>query len=321
MDARKLLHTVLILIIAGTALSGVADTTSQTYAQESLNRALLTYTAARTLNGVVSVAQGTEVALEPGGVGVVLAPGQVLDPINDLIERFSSVMLVAASSLGLQIVLIKITSAWGVTALLITVLAASLVFSWAPRFKDSDYASATFNVALLLVFVRFAIPIVVIFTNFMFSEFLLSDHDRAAAALQGATTEIEQIRNREEAQETDDRRAIPDETGVTERSGNYVEDLLESAKSGLEESVSRLGDSTKEAATSLADWFDTVSVGDRLAQLKQSASEASSRIIDLIVIFVLQTILFPIGFLWLFAETLKAVASRTISSIGTQNRS
>ena len=39
-----------------------------------LKRALATYAAARALNAVISVAQGTEVALEPGGVGVVLAP-------------------------------------------------------------------------------------------------------------------------------------------------------------------------------------------------------------------------------------------------------
>jgi hypothetical protein len=66
------------------------------------------FAVARTLNGVISAAQGTEVALEPGGVGVVLSVGEILDPINDLIERFSAVMLIAASSLGLQALLLNI---------------------------------------------------------------------------------------------------------------------------------------------------------------------------------------------------------------------
>ena len=74
---------------------------------------------ARTLNGVISVAQGTEVALEPGGVGVNLTVGQILDPVNDLIERFSAVMLVASSSLGLQNILLVMTGWWGVTAALV----------------------------------------------------------------------------------------------------------------------------------------------------------------------------------------------------------
>ena len=68
--------------------------------EAGLRRALVTYAAARALNAVISVAQGTEVALEPGGVGVVFAPGQALDPINDLVEQFSALMLLARSLSG-----------------------------------------------------------------------------------------------------------------------------------------------------------------------------------------------------------------------------
>lgn len=317
MNLRKTLQTSLVVLLAAAALSGFADTTSQKYAQESLNRALLTYAAARTLNGVVSVAQGTEIALEPGGVGVVLTPGQVLDPINDLIERFSSVMLVAASSLGLQVILIRITSAWGITALLVVALAASLMLLWSPKFRNSAYASTTFNVALLLVFVRFAIPIVVICTNFIFSTFLLSEHDAAAAALKGASMEIEQINNGDEAPINNEEQPATEGDDAMESSDGSVGSLVESATTSLLESVSRLGDSTKEMASSVSDWVDSANVIDRVTQLKQSAAEASSHIIDLIVIFVLQTILFPLAFLWVFVEILKAMASRTISAIGS----
>ena len=119
MDSRKLLRTFLLFGIAGIALSGTADSVSQQYADQSLTRALVTFTAARALNAVISVAQGTEVAVEPGGVGVILTPGQVLDPINDLIEQFSGIMLIAATSIGLQIILLEISSWWAVTAVLI----------------------------------------------------------------------------------------------------------------------------------------------------------------------------------------------------------
>ena len=318
MNLKKLLQTSLILLLAVAAIGGFADATSQKFAQESLNRALLTYAAARTLNGVVSVAQGTEIALEPGGVGVILTPGQVLDPINDLIERFSSVMLVAASSLGLQVILIRITSAWGITALLFAALAASLALLWSPKFRSGAYASAIFNVALLLVFIRFANPVVVICTNFFFSTFLLSEHDAAAAALKGATTEIEQISNRQEAQVDDEEQASASANDATEPTDSSAGTFLESAATSLMESVSQLGDSTKEMAANVSDWVDQANVVDRMAQLKQSAAEASNHIINLIVIFVLQTILFPVAFLWIFVEALKATASRTISAIGNQ---
>ena len=115
---RKILMTVLALLAVAAALSGVVDSASRDYGEQAFKRALLTFAVARTLNGVISVAQGTEVAIEPGGVGVNFTVGQVLDPINDLVERFSAVMLVATSSLGLQNVLLRISGWWGLSLLL-----------------------------------------------------------------------------------------------------------------------------------------------------------------------------------------------------------
>ncbi len=315
MNSKRLIRTVLILLVAGAAMTGFADTASRDYAQKSLSRALVTYAAARTLNGVVSVAQGTEVALEPGGVGVVLTPGQVLDPINDLIERFSSVMLVAASSLGLQIILLDITSAWGVTALLVVALAAWLLLLWLPKSQDSKFSAWITYSAVALVFVRFAVPIVVICTNFLFSTFLLAEHDAAAAALDVTSQKIEQISNQSEAPENTETQPQADPAEEDEATGGYFEELFASG----EEYVARIGDSTKELAAGAADWFNTLNVGDRMTELKASATEATGHIIDLIVIFVLQTILFPVAFLWILIEVLKATASRTISAIGKQN--
>ena len=93
---KQILWTAVVLTAIIGALSGHLDSASETHAEDALRNALVTFAVARTLNGVISAAQGTEVALEPGGVGVVLSVGEILDPINDLIERFSAVMLVAA---------------------------------------------------------------------------------------------------------------------------------------------------------------------------------------------------------------------------------
>ena len=69
-------------------------------------RALITFALARTLNGVISAVQGTELALQPAGVGLTLTPGEILDPVNDLVERFSWILLGATISLGIQQVLL-----------------------------------------------------------------------------------------------------------------------------------------------------------------------------------------------------------------------
>jgi len=81
---------------------------------------------ARGFNAVVSVFQESEVQLEPAGVGVSLALGQALDPINDLVERFSWVMLASLTSLGIQKFLIEITPFLSIQILLLLALCALL---------------------------------------------------------------------------------------------------------------------------------------------------------------------------------------------------
>jgi hypothetical protein len=54
---------------------------------------LSVYAVLRGLNAVISMAQGTELAIKPMGVGVTLTPGELLDPLNDMIEQVSSVLL------------------------------------------------------------------------------------------------------------------------------------------------------------------------------------------------------------------------------------
>lgn len=320
MDPRKLLRTALIIVIAGAAISGTTDNMSQQYAEQALTRALTTFTVARTLNGVISVAQGTEVAVEPGGIGVILTPGQVLDPVNDLIERFSGVMLVAASSLGLQLVLLKITSSWVVTAVLIGFLALWLVSVWSQRLQGKKYASLALQLSMMLVFVRFAIPVVIICTNFLFSAFLLTDQESATAALEATSTRLNEVNTQSEDATGPD--AVPSQTDGQEPPESSADSLKETLLSAYEsipsiaEVGSQMKSSTQEYISDVSDWFGSISVSTRMAQLKASAAEATSHIVNLIVIFVLQTIIFPLGFLWLFVEVLKAAATRSIFALG-----
>ena len=65
---------------------------------EAGNRAIAAFAVARTINAVVSVIQETQVGVSLG-INTTIEPGQILDPLNDLIERFSVAALVAATLL------------------------------------------------------------------------------------------------------------------------------------------------------------------------------------------------------------------------------
>ena len=273
---RKITWTLLAVAAAALALSGFADGLSDDYADEAFKRALVTFAIARTLNGVISVAQGTEVAVEPGGVGVNFTVGQILDPINDLIEQFSSVMLVAASSLGLQNVLLNMTGWWGVTTALVLATLFFVVSTWWPGGTKASTSTLAIRLFLVAAFLRFALPILIIGTHLVFSAFLESEHDAATAVLEATSSEIEEF--------TSDEPNVVADTGETSL-------------------MDRLGEMWDSSVQQL-------NVSGRIERLKDSASSASEQIIRLIVIFVMQTIILPLAFLWLFVEGLKGIASR-----------
>lgn len=274
MQRRRILVSLLALALVALAFSGWVDRLGDENAETAFKRALVTFAVARTLNGVISVAQGTEVAVEPAGVGVNFTVGQILDPINDLVEQFSAVMLVAATSLGLQNVLLGMTGWWGVTATLVAVAAVALVVVWWPGERLRRWEPVVLRLLLVMFFLRFAMPLLVIGTSLVFDTFLAAEQQAATLALESTSEQIEEL-NQEASPPT------PADDSLLGRLGAMLDESIES-----------------------------MNVRERLENLRDRVSNASEHIVNLIVIFVLQTILLPLAFLWLLVEGLKALAGR-----------
>ncbi len=273
--AQKTGWTLFAIAITALALSGVADTLGRDYAATALERAFVTWAVARGLNAVISVAQGTEVALEPGGVGVNLTVGEVLDPVNDLIERFSSVMLVATSAIGLQNVLLRITGSSGFSILLGAAALGALAVIWVPSLAARERLRAFMLRFLLVAFLlRLAVPFLVIGSSVVFDRFLAAEQQAATAALRQTTDDIEQM--------------AADEPEVADTD-----------RSMLQRFSDMVGDS-----------IAALNVRERLAELQERASLTTGHVVDLIVIFLLQTIALPLGFLWLLLQAGKTLATR-----------
>jgi hypothetical protein len=275
--ARKSAWTLLAIIMAVAAVRGDVDTAARGYAQDALARALVTFAVARTLNGLISTAQGTELSLEPGGIGVNFSIGEILDPINDLIERFSSVMLVASSSLGLQNLFLAISAWWGIDLLLVVTAAVTLAALWVPA-ATSVLGSYAVRWLVLAAMLRFAVPAFAIFSNVVFETFLAEDQQAAVQALETTGNEIETFNEEVAPPATED--------------PTFVEQL-----------GSLIGDSLR-----------SLNARERLENLRTSASQATEHIVNLIVIFVFQTIVLPLAFLWMAAEILKAVIARGVGN-------
>ncbi len=272
----KVLATLVSVALVVVALTGALDTPSRDVADAALARSLVTFAIARTLDSAISVAQGTEVAVEPGGVGVNFAPGQALDPINDLVERFSAAMLVATSSLALQGVLLDMARWWAANLALVLAATLALVAIWRPSWLGPVGTRAAVRALSLVVFVRFAVPVFVLGSNLVFQTFLAADQQAASDALTVAGTQVEALAEASEGAE-----APAGDQSFTERLEGFIDDSLQA-----------------------------LDARERMRRLAESVSGAVEHMIHLIVIFALQSIILPLVFLWLFAEALKKIAAR-----------
>jgi hypothetical protein len=269
--------SLIVLVSATVLLSALTpiDRLAETEYDALFQRALITFALARTLNGVISAVQGTELALQPAGVGVTLTPGQVLDPINDLIERFSWIMLGATLSLGVQQVLLDVGQWWGVRLLLAVVgllwLWLRLRSSMTPPSRPARSRQILFRVFIIVVFIRFAVPLAMIANEGLYRLFLESRYVESTQVIETAGSEI------------------------TQASADETESRIEEAESGMLDSLGRMIESTR----------DSMDFKQRVATIGEKASDLIEHLIQLSVVFILQTGLLPIAFLWIFLQLFK----------------
>jgi len=223
-----------LAVLAGCWLAPAVDRTANEQVGAGLKRALTVFAAARALGAVISVAQGTQVAVTPGGLGVSTAPGQALQPLNQLVDQFAAVMLAASVSLGVQLLLLKIGAHWLVSALLSAAVLIWLVLRW----NATDSAGRWFRpllVALLLA--RFAVPLSAMGNEAIYRVFMQDDYQaqlafiKASPATVTGTTQEPPVANegwRERAerwwQARPDLKAIYDE--ITKAAAGWSESIV-----------------------------------------------------------------------------------------------
>jgi hypothetical protein len=268
---NKWLLSLILLLVAVLSVTPFVDQRASVDYEKLFQRAFITFALARTINGVISVVQGTEVALQPAGVGVTLTPGEILDPVNDLVERFSWIMMGATISLGVQNVLLDISAWWLVQALVAAMAAWLLIRLWYPGSDSGQRKILLKRVFLLLLFIRFAVPVMLIANDLLYQQFLEQRYQQSTQIITEAGKELEQINDEAAAGEA------------------------QSQGSSMLESITRAWSST----------VNSIDLSARLKRMQARAGDVIEHLVQLSVVFILQTGLLPIAFLWLFSVLIR----------------
>ena len=115
---NKWLIAVLVTICLATSLFNVFDNKTEVYLNGATKQAITAFAGARALNAAISVAQSAQVGVSLGGQAS-FHPGEILDPVNDMVEDYSTAMKYAIGSLISQKLIVEILSAQPIKWLLV----------------------------------------------------------------------------------------------------------------------------------------------------------------------------------------------------------
>ena len=269
----KISLSILFILAIIFTLNQTLDTSSKEYVDKSFKRAFISFGIAKSLNGVISVAQGTEVAIQPAGIGINLTPGQILDPVNDLVERFSWIMLMSTTSLGIQKIFLAMSVWPAFSYILVFMLTLGLILLFTKTRKHYQFRIFILRISLILIVLRFVIPITGLANQGIYHVFLEKEYVSSTKILENTTEEI----------------------GKLNKNNNFSQPNIR------KESV---WESAKEFYKSTSEMLD---INLKIEKYKQAATETTQHIINLIVVFLFQTIIIPLTFIFILYISFKYI--------------
>lgn len=270
------------------------------YVDDGLKRSLVSFASARALNGVISVLQGTQFVAEPLGFGVVLTLGEILDPINDMVEAFSSVMLTASVAFGIQKLLLTIGS-----NTMVSTFITGVAVVWAVLFWWGSAPNWLSRLLAVLLFVRFVMPVTMIGSGYVFDQFSKHEYQQGQASLVGTAESLNVLR-----QDVDVANAQPPAqpepsvvtaTPVVESPGEkHRKGWWDSVIDRVRETVDDVKTTTSKTKDAMLNGFGSArgALRAKLEAMSVAAERAAENMIRLIVIFLMQTIVVPIILFW-----------------------
>lgn len=261
------LVSVLLFFSSGLRLP-VADATADSYFREAITKAGLAYATCRVLNASVSIVKESSLHLEPAGVGVSLAVGQALDPIDDMTERLSDVLVTAITSLGVQ----KLSYEMGVSLVppvLSVCLLVLCLLMWVENERAASLQKLTSRILMVLLIARFCLPLSSMANRFVYEHFFADQITEANTALAIGSIELEKLKDF----------SLPEIDGILgtiENSASFLNRKSTEFKQVLVDTVSNMGDIIEGLLT-----LTFLYVG----------------------LFVIQVIIFPLLCFWLLYKT------------------
>jgi len=185
------LSVVLVLVVILSMLIDVDKAAMELYYQ-SFDRAVYSFALAKGLNAVISVIQSSEISVS-FFVGATVGLGEILDPLNDMVERFSWIMLMSSVSIGIQhLLLILGKSAFIKVALVISGL-ISVAVIWIKNLHNSTALLLLLKIFVLIFILRFGAVLFVYANESFYNNIYADNYKKSTAFISDYKDDLEEI--------------------------------------------------------------------------------------------------------------------------------
>ncbi len=183
---KRLLITAAVAFLVLVSWLEFFDKQSIAYIDKALVQATVTFGLARAFNAVISVLQSVEISI----VAVSITIGEALDPLNDLVEQFSTLMQYAIGSLIIQKLLIEIVSH---DFFKIVISVTGVIFVISMYINNGKYILYFAKTFIFTIFLRYIFILVLVMNSIVDTVFLNDSINNDIATLGNYPLEIKDI--------------------------------------------------------------------------------------------------------------------------------
>lgn len=170
----KVFLSLVLVIVAFLSLFIDIDKSAMELYYQSFDRAVYSFALAKGLNAVISVIQSSEINVS-FFVGATVGLGEILDPLNDMVERFSWIMLMSSVSIGIQHLLLILGKSMFIKLTLFVSGVVMISLLWVKKLHSSKALLLALKVFALLFILRFG-AVIFIYTNESFYNNIYADN-------------------------------------------------------------------------------------------------------------------------------------------------
>jgi len=188
----KILLSIVLIMTAVFSLFFEVDKIALELYYQNFDRAVYSFALAKGLNAIISVIQSSEINVS-FFVGTTIGLGQILDPLNDLIERFSWVMLASSVSIGIQHLLLVLGKSLFVKFSVGFGVVFTLLIMWIKKLHNVRAFLIFVKIVFLLLILRFGAVLFIYANDSLYHNIYEQNYQNSTNYISGYKNDLEEI--------------------------------------------------------------------------------------------------------------------------------